>query len=137
VSAPLLYINYPDGAPGSIFLIAGYQFPAGATIQFSINGVVVGSLFNVDPDGIFTALVTTDGSAAEGYYAIVATVIATPTNLAQISSDAADQQIYRIATDAPVRQIPSGAPPVVAVLVPPSVPAFAKPPVIYLPLVGR
>jgi hypothetical protein len=115
--------------------VIGYHFPAGATVQLSINGVAVGSLFTVEQDGSFRALIATNSSAAEGYYVLVATVTASSTSLAQPSSSATDQQSYRLAADAPARQAPPGAPPAVAV--PPSIPAFDELPVVYLPLVRR
>jgi hypothetical protein len=134
-TSPLLSINYPDGAPGSSFLVVGDYFPAGATVQLSINGVPVGSLFTVEQDGRFRALIATDSSAAEGYYVIVAAVTTAPASLAQPSSGATDQQSYQLAATAPARQAPPSAPPAVAV--PPSIPAFAELPVVYLPLVRR
>ena len=134
-TAPLLYINYPDGAPGSSFLVIGYHFPAGATVQLSINGAAVSSLFTVEQDGSFRTLITTNSSAVEGYYVIVAVVTTTPASLAQTSNGATDQQSYQLAATAPARQVPPGAPP--AVVVPPSIPAFDELPVVYLPLVRR
>ena len=113
----------------------GYHFPAGATVQIRINGVSVGSLFTVEQDGSFRALIATDSSAAEGYYVIVAAVTPSSTSLAQPRSSATDQQSYQLTTAAPTRLPPPDSLP--AVLVPPSIPAFEELPVVYLPLVRR
>lgn len=36
-SLPTLYLNSPEGAPGSSFLVGGYHFPAGATVRLSLG----------------------------------------------------------------------------------------------------
>ena len=131
---PTLYMNYPNGAPGSNFLIVGYHFPVGATVQLSINGVAVGSAITVGSEGTFSALITTSDSAAVGYYILTATVTSMPSRAMQ-TGDSSDWQNYRLATDLPLRTAPSGAP--AALPVPVSIPAFANSPVVYLPTLSK
>ena len=114
----------------------GYHFPAGAEVQISVNGVAIGTPIPVEQDGGFRVLIATNSGAATGYYVLVATVTTTrSTSLAQISSGAVDLQSYQLATDAPTRLPPQGAP--TAVSVPMSISALAELPVVYLPLVRR
>jgi hypothetical protein len=115
--------------------VIGYHFPAGAAVQISINGVAIGTPISVEQDGSFRVLIATNSGAATGYYVLVATVTTGSTSLAQPSSGAVDQQSYQLAADAPTRLPPQGAP--TAVPVPPSIPAFAELPVVYLPLIRR
>ena len=132
---PALYFNYRDGAPGSSFLVIGYHFPAGARLQLSINGVAIGPPVDIDPDGRFSRLIATNPAATTGYYVLVANTLNRSTNLAQTGVGGASQQYYQLALDAPQRQAPSDAPE--SLPVPPTIPAFEQPPVIFLPLIRR
>lgn len=104
-------------------------------MQLSINGVPIGTPILVGSNGQFSSLIATDSSAAVGYYVLAASTGTTTSSLAQTSLAGMDQQSYRLAPDAPLRTAPAGAPTPVAV--PPSIPAFERPPVVYLPLVRR
>ncbi|GAB4426416.1 MAG: hypothetical protein OHK0015_07310 [Chloroflexi bacterium OHK40] len=69
-SAPVLTVNYPDGAPGSFFTITGYNFPAGQPGTIAANGVTLGSV-NVGDTGSFVVIIST-GDADVGVYRITA-----------------------------------------------------------------
>jgi hypothetical protein len=117
--------------------VTGDHFPAGLEVQISINGVVIATAPPpiVEQDGSFHVLISTNSSATAGYYVLVATVTSRSTSLKQTSNRAVDQQSYQLAADAPTRLPPQGAP--TAVSVPPSIPALAEFPVVYLPMVRR
>ena len=81
-----LYINYPNGAPGSYFTLTGTGFPASATATISANGHELGSI-PVDANGDFTFLFSTT-NADEGSYTIAASV--NPSDTTQLTIDADD-----------------------------------------------
>jgi len=76
--APTVYINYLDGAPGSSFLVEGFNFPPGVTLELRINDVLVSNAITTDQDGRFTLLLATLPGAATGYYEIVVSVPGSP-----------------------------------------------------------
>ena len=132
-----LYFNYLEGGPGSSFLVTGYSFPVGGQVQLSINGVDVGSSITVGSDGQFSSLIATSGESAEGYYVLSAntTVSTSRARMTQNGRIGSDQQSYRLVSDVPLRAAPAGAP--AAVPVPEDIPAFDRPPVVYLPMIRR
>lgn len=134
VARPTLSLNVADGAPGSAFLVTGTNFPTGATLQLSVNGVMVGSAI-VDGSGRFTALLQTNAAAAAGYYVVVAGVASASGAFAPANTGASSWGSYQLASAAPLRAPPSEAPQAIAV--PISIPAYERLPIIYLPLVQR
>jgi hypothetical protein len=70
---PILYLNYVSGAPGSSFLVEGYNFTPGATLTLRINDVLISSSIVVDQQGRFTLLLATLPNAVNGYYEVTAT----------------------------------------------------------------
>ncbi|WP_165360784.1 PD40 domain-containing protein [Candidatus Chloroploca sp. Khr17] len=133
-STATLASNHPDGAPGSSFLINAAGFPAGASVELSINGITVGAPLTVGSDGGIRALLQTVAGAAPGRYRVVLRVVAGPTALHPTNSTSEATTSYRLAADAPMREPPTGveAP---AVTVPTSI--AAGPEGVFLPLVRR
>jgi hypothetical protein len=96
---PQVTINFPDGQPGSVFVITGSNFPANAQLSVSINGTQV-STFSADANGSFILVIITSPDATPGTYAIT---ISTGPVLA--SSEPASAQVsYTLDTDAPLRE---------------------------------
>ena len=83
---PSLIINYPDGAAGSYFNIAGANYPADENGSVSINGTTLGDI-PTSETGTFTFTLST-GNADEGIYYI--TVSVNPQATTRFTLDASD-----------------------------------------------
>lgn len=60
-----------DGAPGSHFLVEGYNFTPGATLELRLNEVLLSNSLSVDQQGRFRLLLATLPGAMQGYYKLV------------------------------------------------------------------
>lgn len=65
-SAPALAVSYDLGAPGSVFTVTGYNFPAGRTVTISVNGRALGTV-QASETGTFSLALTTDEADAGVY----------------------------------------------------------------------
>lgn len=121
--APLLVLNYTNGAPGSAFLVSGGYLPPSTNLQVRINGVALSASVATDAHGKCTFLLSTDAAAADGLYLISVDTVAGDSGIAS----------YRLDSNLPVRTAPSGAP------APILVPATTKPldKFVYVPVVRR
>ncbi len=129
-AAPTVYINYLDGAPGSSFLVEGYNFTPGATLELRINDLRMSSAITVDQDGRFRLLLATLPEAMQGYYEIIVTEQGSPypePTLAPypapfggggyvgVASDNSGQNGYSLVSGGIVRVAPPNAPAPLAV----------------------
>ena len=134
----VLYVSYSEGAPGSTFVIGGYNLAPNTTFVIRINGVQVTTVAT-NATGSFTLLLTTSSTAEPGYY-LVAAVAQPDTNSAQANeNNRAVLGSFSIVTTGPnavVRTVPPGVTgPTVAL--PASIRAVAVPPRVALPIVIR
>jgi hypothetical protein len=129
-----LTINYQEGAPGSQFLIEGYNFRSNATLELRVNGILVNNTTTIDPEGRFTLLLVTLPQAAQGYYEIIASASdpgssSTPPE----GSSWYGRSGYHLRAEAELRTAPELAP--IAIEIPTDIPVFWWN--IYLPVVRR
>ena len=115
---PTLSINYATGQPGSLFTVAGSNFPVDSTATVTINGVLMGTTITTDLMGNLTFILDTSVASVGRY---VVTVTVNPSMTVTFELDPAE----------PFRP-QSGSAPIIVV---PSDIAFTE--VIYLPLVLR
>jgi hypothetical protein len=138
---PTLYLNYLVGAPGSAFVVNGYNYPAGSSVDLLINDVVAANL-TVDSTGNFSLVLQSPSGALPGFYVVTAVVRAIPVAaLPQANTTVSRFGVFQLVTSgegAVVRAAPSGAP-TTRVDVPTAVAAspLASPPYTYLPLIHR
>jgi hypothetical protein len=142
--APTVYINYLDGAPGSSFLVEGFNFPPGVTLELRINDVLVSNAITTDQDGRFTLLLATLPEAETGYYEIVVSEQGSPypyptpvpypapSGLGTVTSTTSGKSGYQLLATASLREVPVGAP--APLEVPPSISTTRY---IFLPAVQR
>jgi hypothetical protein len=99
---PQLRINFPDGRPGSAFVVSGTHYLPDTDITVLINDADVGTA-TTDADGAFTLVLSTSPDALPGVYAIVVRIVLPTLNAA--AADATEQEtVYTLATDAPLRE---------------------------------
>jgi subtilisin len=128
---PTLYLNYTTGSPGSSFLLEGYRFTTGTTVQLRINGQIINPQISLDAAGHFSATLTTDAAAADGYYVIAVERISGTSTEASLTS----YRLLQEGTDAIMRLRPPDAPE--PIMVPATIPAYAQLPRLSLPLLHR
>jgi hypothetical protein len=139
---PTLYLNYLTGAPGSSFLISGYNFPPTSSVALQINSVLAVSL-TTDANGSFRLLLNAPSNALPGFYVVTAVVVSAPAGvtLAQVHAPTGKIGVFELVTSGPnavVRTAPANAPATSA-----NIPATAaanpltSPPYTYLPLVRK
>ncbi len=138
---PQVSINYVAGAPGSSFVIQGFNFPPNRSVQLSVNGTALSQTVQSDSSGQFSLVLATAPGAQEGFYVVTATVTAggSGASLANVTTANSDFVLYQLVTsgpDAVVRMVPPGGP-AASLSVPATVRSFAHPPFVYLPLVRR
>jgi hypothetical protein len=98
---PQLRINFPDGRPGSTFVVSGTHYLPDTDITVLINDADVGTA-TTDADGAFTLVLSTSPDALPGVYAIVVRIVVPTLNAA--AADATEQEIvYTLDTAAPLR----------------------------------
>ena len=123
-------INYNNGSPGSVFTVAGANFPPNSTVSITINGHVVGTTPVDGVGGFVFQLNTTD--AGEGFYSVTVTVNSSvTTHLATAAVNPSATTRFTLDDTAPLRPVEGGGP-VIAV---PGGIAYTK--FIYLPLIRR
>ena len=128
-----LTINYQDGAPGSQFLIEGYNFKSGATLELRINGTLVNTTTTVNPEGRFTLLLVTLPQATPGYYEIIASV-SDPgsSSIPPYGSIWYGRSGYQLNAEVELRMAPENAP--TPIEIPSNIPVLRY---IYLPMIQR
>jgi branched-chain amino acid transport system substrate-binding protein len=125
-----LLINYNTGSPGSVFTVAGSNFPPNSTGSITINGHLLGTITVDGVGGFVLQLNTTD--AGEGLYSVTVAVnpsVTTYLTTAAVNPSAATK--FTLDDTAPLRPVEGGGP-VIAV---PAEIAYTK--FIYLPLIRR
>lgn len=141
VVTPTLYLNYLLGAPGSVFVVTGYNYPPGSSVDLLVNGLVAANV-TADGSGGFSLLLQTPSGALPGFYVVTAVVHPIPVAaLSQASTTAPQFGVFHLVTSgegAVVRVAPPGAP-TTKVDVPTAAAAnpLASPPYTYLPLIRR
>lgn len=134
----VLYVSYSEGAPGSTFVIGGYNLAPNRTFTIRINGVQLTTI-TTSATGSFTLLLTTSSSAEPGYYLVAAVAQPAANSVQANEGNVAVLGSFSIVTTGPnavVRTVPPGVTgPTVAL--PTSLPAVAIPPRIALPIVIR
>jgi len=138
---PTLYLNYLLGAPGSVFVVTGYNYPPGSSVDLLVNGLVAANV-TADGSGGFSLLLQTPSGALPGFYVVTAVVHPIPVAaLSQASTTAPQFGVFHLVTSgegAVVRVAPPGAP-TTKVDVPAAAAAnpLASPPYTYLPIIRR
>ena len=141
VVTPTLYLNYLLGAPGSVFVVTGYNYPPGSSVDLLVNGLVAANV-TADGSGGFSLLLQTPSGALPGFYVVTAVVHPIPVAaLSQASTTAPQFGVFHLVTSgegAVVRVAPPGAP-TTKVDVPAAAAAnpLASPPYTYLPIIRR
>lgn len=70
--SPSLFINYPDGQPGSYFTVTGSDFPLNSVVTLTINGLTFTETLTTDGFGTITFLLST-AEADPGRYFVTVT----------------------------------------------------------------
>lgn len=113
---PYLQVSYPTGMPGSVLTVRGFNFPANAEVNISVNGRELGTVPS-DGEGAFIFVFNTT-NATPGLYTATAAAARATTTLAQepieasvafnLLEDALERQRDEDASDVPALAIPAG-----------------------------
>jgi hypothetical protein len=95
-----LEINFPDGAPGSVFVVSRQDLAPGE-YDVLVNSVVIGTA-TADSAGNITFVVATSANVSPGVYRVT---LRGPVTVAQVTIAGTN---YTIDPDAPLRELPVG-----------------------------
>ncbi|NTW01223.1 MAG: hypothetical protein HGA19_07905 [Oscillochloris sp.] len=100
---PGLSISYDTGAPGSSFVVTGFNYPANQSLLISVNEIPLGTI-TTDEIGGFSIVITSVADNGEGYYIIKIEGETTEGSSVSASTSSASSR-FKLDSAAPLRTV--------------------------------